>query len=126
VSEPKLGRHEDDRGIIEDLIGPVDSVTRIFTKKGKVRGNHVHYATTQWTYVVYGSLLIVTREPGDGAWTSKTYGPGTMACEKPGTAHAWRALTDVTALVFSRGPRSGEDYESDTFRLTGEDRLIRS
>lgn len=118
-----LGRHEDDRGVIQDILGPVDAVTTIFTKAGKTRGNHVHYETTQWTYIVSGSMMIVTREPG-GAMVTQVYGPGQLACEEPGVAHAWRAQTDCTALVFTRGPRSGENYEQDTFRLSGDDRLL--
>jgi hypothetical protein len=36
---------------------------------------------------------------------------------EPGVPHAWKALEDTDCLVFTRGPRSGEDYESDTYRL---------
>ncbi len=124
MTELRLGRHEDDRGVIQDLIGPVDAVTRIITRKGAVRGNHLHRETTQWTYIVQGSLLIAVREPGQDEVHSRIYVPGMLACEQPGTAHAWRAITDVTVLVFSKGPRSGEDYEQDTFRLADDDRLI--
>jgi hypothetical protein len=35
--------YEDARGVIQDLLGPVDSVTWITTKKGAIRGNHVHH-----------------------------------------------------------------------------------
>jgi quercetin dioxygenase-like cupin family protein len=109
-------RHEDYRGIIEDILPePIDCVTRIFTKAGAVRGNHRHRETIQWTYVISGRLRIVT---DDGEYRRRRdYGPGEMAREDPGIAHAWRALEDTTVLVFTRGPRSGEAYESDTIRL---------
>lgn len=108
----------DHRGLIEDILaGPIDCVTRIFTREGKVRGNHIHHATTQWTYVVEGSLLVVSRM-ADGRILHGRHGPGEMCVEKPGEAHAWKALTDTTVLVFTRGPRSGAGYESDTERLT--------
>lgn len=116
-------RHEDERGVIQDLLGPVDAVTTIFTRAGAVRGNHVHYQTTQWTYIVYGGMRIVTRSP-DGTRGDRVYRPGDMACEEPGVEHAWQAVEDTLCLVFSRGPRSGEDYESDTTRLTGKGRLL--
>ena len=32
-------------------------------------------------------------------------------------AHAVKALTDSTFLVFTQGPRGGTEYENDTFRL---------
>jgi quercetin dioxygenase-like cupin family protein len=114
----------DGRGLIEDLlVTPLDSVTRIVSWAGSIRGNHVHAQTTQWTYVVRGRLRIVTRDE-EGLVQDRAYGPGDMACELPGVAHAWEALEDCTCLVFTRGPRSGEGYEGDTVRLAAADRLI--
>lgn len=104
-------RFEDERGVIQDLLGPIDSVTRITTVKGAVRGNHVHERTTQWTLVLKGRLLMVTGSIRHELW------PLEMAVHRPGTPHAWKALEDAECLVFSRGPRSGEDYETDTVRL---------
>lgn len=113
---PELGRFTDDRGEIVDILaGPVDCVTRITTLAGKIRGNHVHAATTQWTYVISGRLLVVTEDKESR--TRREYSPGEMAEERPGIAHAWKALEDTVVLVFTRGPRSGEGYESDTERL---------
>ena len=120
-----LGWFEDDRGVIADLIAePLDSVTQIFTRKGAVRGNHVHEETVQWTYVVSGALVMAHRKPGDDLPVSWTVHPGELVCDNPGVAHAWRALEDCTVLVFTRGPRSGANYESDTQRLAPEDRLL--
>lgn len=108
-------RFEDERGVIQDLFGAIDAVTRITTRKGAVRGNHVHHKTIQWTLVLSGRMLIVT---GDGEYTRhREYGPGEMAREDPGVPHAWKALEDTEVLVFTRGPRSGEAYETDTERL---------
>jgi quercetin dioxygenase-like cupin family protein/2-polyprenyl-3-methyl-5-hydroxy-6-metoxy-1,4-benzoquinol methylase len=116
-------RFEDDRGVIQDLLGPVDSITEIFTKAGAVRGNHTHNETTQLTYIVSGALMVVTRAPGGEPFTEE-YGRGSLICEEPGIAHAWKALEDTIVLVFTRGPRSGANYESDTQRLALEDRLL--
>lgn len=119
--KPKLGRFEDERGVIQDLLGKTDSVTQIFTKKGHVRGNHTHHETTQWTYVVSGTLLALS---APDVVHETVVGPGEMIEEKLGIPHAWQALTDCTVLVFTQGPRSGASYESDTERLAPEDRLI--
>lgn len=117
-------RFEDDRGVIQDLITqPLDSVTRIFTRKGAVRGNHVHKETTQFTYVVEGKLLVVTKRPSGRPYT-ESHGAGELIVEAPGVAHAWQAEEDTTVLVFTRGPRSGANYEDDVQRLAPEDRLI--
>ena len=110
-------RFEDARGVIQDLlVTPLDGVTEIRTRRDAIRGNHFHRETTQWTYVASGRMLIVTESPGQPR-QEREYGPGEMACEEPGVAHAWRALEDTVCLVFSRGPRTGPAYESDTYRL---------
>jgi quercetin dioxygenase-like cupin family protein len=110
-------RFEDHRGVIEDLlITPLDGVTRIFTKAGAVRGNHVHKRTTQWAYIVSGRLAVVTEK--DGYRHRAEYGPGDMSHEPPGVPHAWLALEDTVCLVFTRGPRTGEGYEDDVQRLS--------
>lgn len=114
-------RFEDERGVIQDLFGACDAVTRITTVKGAIRGNHFHKDTTQWTYVMSGLLRVVTEGSGysgaTGPREQNDYGPGEIACEAPGVAHAWLALEDTDVLVFTKGPRSGPAYETDTFRL---------
>lgn len=102
----------DERGVIQDLLTePIDAVTRIRTVKGAVRGNHVHHRTIQWTYILSGSLLVAS---GD---SERVAAPGDMLVDLPGVPHAWKALEDTDCLVFTQGPRSGADYETDTFRL---------
>lgn len=108
-------RFEDHRGVIQDLLGPVDSVTEIFTVKGAVRGNHVHHHTVQYVYIVSGLLQIVWIE--DDGKHSLDYRPGNLVTERAGIPHAWKALEDTRVLVFTKGPRSGENYETDTVRL---------
>lgn len=108
-------RYEDERGVIQDYLGAVDAVTMISTRKGAVRGNHVHAETDQWTFVVSGKLLTV-----QGDEEPCVIGPGTGKrgiLEPKGIPHAWKALEDTLCLVFTRGPRSGDQYESDTIRL---------
>lgn len=108
-----MKRFEDDRGYIQDLLGSVDAVTEIYTKAGAVRGNHIHMHTDQWTYVISGVIQTADH---------KFYSNGMLFLEPAGTPHAWAALEDTTALVFTKGPRSGEDYESDVTRL--DEKLI--
>jgi quercetin dioxygenase-like cupin family protein len=108
-------RHEDDRGVIQDLLGTIDAVTEITTKAGAIRGNHVHRLTTQWTYVVSGSMTFAWTE--DDGRHVKLYETGALVTESAGVPHAWKAVTDTVVLVFTKGPRSGEAYESDTQRL---------
>jgi quercetin dioxygenase-like cupin family protein len=115
-------RYVDERGVIQDLLGTVDAVTEIWTKAGAVRGNHVHQRTTQWTYIVSGVLEVAWTE--DDGVHSELYGQGQLITEAAGVPHAWKALEDTVVLVFTKGPRSGEDYEDDTFRLPENARLL--
>jgi len=108
-------RFEDHRGVIQDLLGPVDAVTEIRTRAGACRGNHVHAETDQWVYVVSGSMLFASIQ--DDGRHEEVHGPGDLILEAVGTPHAWRAETDCTVLVLTKGPRSAEAYESDTQRL---------
>jgi quercetin dioxygenase-like cupin family protein len=109
-------RFEDNRGVIQDLLGSIDAVTEIFTKAGCVRGNHVHENTVQYTYVVSG--LLFARHGTPESHTDDMLKPGDMLTETAGVPHAWKAMEDTWVLVFTRGPRSGEAYESDTKRLS--------
>jgi quercetin dioxygenase-like cupin family protein len=116
-------RFEDERGIIQDLlITQLDGVTEIFTRAGAIRGNHIHQHTTQWAYVVSGIMTFAWTED-DGRHTA-VYEAGALVKEPAGIPHAWRAETDCTVLVFTRGPRSGPAYETDTQRLPENARLL--
>jgi quercetin dioxygenase-like cupin family protein len=115
-------RHVDERGIIQDLFGRIDAVTQIWTKAGAVRGNHTHQQTTQWTFVVSGRMTVAWLED-DGVHTREA-GPCALITEPAGIPHAWKALEDTVVLVFTRGPRSGEAYETDTQRLPENARLL--
>ena len=116
--------HKDARGTIRDLlIADLDGATIITTKAGAIRGNHYHQDTTQWTYVLDGSIKVVTEmlpEPP----LHDTLQTGEMMVSPPMERHAWQAIEDSIVLVLTKGPRSGEDYESDVVRLEGESRLI--
>ena len=106
---------EDERGYIQDYLGPVDAVTEIFTVQGAVRGNHVHQETDQWTYIAHGRLLVAWIED-DGVHTQER-ATGSFFKEPAGIPHAWKALETTRVLVMTKGPRSGPHYESDTTRL---------
>jgi quercetin dioxygenase-like cupin family protein len=123
----KVGRFEsftDERGEIRDLLRDVDldSVTLISSNRGAVRGNHYHNETEQYTYVISGTLQWITRVAGKDAEEHEARA-GDLILSPAGEQHAMKAQEDAVMLVFTRGPRSGLDYESDTFRL--EDPLIR-
>lgn len=109
---------QDDRGTITDILtkNPFDSVTVIRSNKGVVRGNHYHKDTAQWIYVQSGQLRSLTKM-GEEAVVSRVLNPGDLLLTEPLEKHAIMALEQSEFFVFTRGPRSGENYEDDTYRL---------
>jgi quercetin dioxygenase-like cupin family protein len=115
---PKFESFVDGRGEIRDMLreAELDGVTFISTKRGGVRGNHYHRETSQWTYVITGRLRWVTQREGEEP-EEEIVGPGSFVLSPPDERHAMIAEEDSTMIVFTRGPRSGAYYESDTIRL---------
>ena len=109
---------EDERGAITDILRQesIDYVTVITSKKGALRGNHVHKETVQYVYVMEGKLKALSQMSGEPVSTA-VLGKGDLIVNVPLESHAFEALEDTTFLVFTRGPRGGENYEDDTFRL---------
>ena len=109
---------EDERGSITDILRqePIDYVTVITSKKGALRGNHVHKETVQYVYVMEGKLKALSQMPDEPVCTT-VLEAGDLIVNVPNEGHAFEALEDTTFLVLTRGPRGGENYEDDTFRL---------
>lgn len=107
---------QDARGKIEDLvIERVDAITRITFEIGAVRGNHFHKETTQWTFVLKGTIQVSTI--ADGVILSETFTEGDLFVSLPNEPHAMQAVTKSEILVFTSGPRSGDSYAIDTYRI---------
>lgn len=109
---------KDFRGEITDLIQneKINSVTLITIKKGAIRGNHFHKKTSQWNYIVSGKMRLVTKMPNKKI-KKILLKPGDLAMTFPGELHALMGVQNCKCLVFTRGPRAGKNYESDTYRL---------
>jgi oxalate decarboxylase/phosphoglucose isomerase-like protein (cupin superfamily) len=124
VSRPAVS-HRDERGTITDLVTGerFDAITVITSRKGAVRGNHYHQETLQVLYVIRGRIELVTQTPG-GPVRSQHAGPGDLVRTPPVERHAIVALEDSEFIVFTRGPRAGREFETDTFRL--EEPLVRA
>ncbi len=110
--------HKDKRGKIIDLLSKekINAVTYLSFKKGAVRGNHFHKKTVQWAFVMSGKLLIKSQKP-QSRITQMTIKEGDLMVDEKNESHAILALKDSEIIVFTRGPRGGKEYESDTFRL---------
>lgn len=111
--------YEDERGIIADILERVeiDCVTLITSKKGARRGDHYHKESIQYTFVLKGTLQLITQEPG-GEVKTTTIKAGDLVYTPPMEKHALIALDDSEILILTRGPRGGKSYEEDTYRLS--------
>jgi hypothetical protein len=117
VSKPTPA-FSDDRGTITDILykEPVDAIAVIESRKGVVRGNHYHKDTIQWTLLHSGRLKYFC-QVGDGPIETRVIEPGDLIVSAAMEKHALLAMEDSVFYVFTRGPRGGQDYERDTYRL---------
>lgn len=117
ISTPKTS-FKDERGIIKDILirEPIDAITMIQSNKGVVRGNHYHKDTTQWVYVLSGQLKSLTQKENE-AVIEQIVNPGDLIVAEPMEKHALIALKNTEFYVFTKGPRGGDSYEDDTYRL---------
>ncbi len=109
---------QDHRGEIFDVLQreQIEYATIIHSRKDSVRANHYHKETYQYLYVMSGKLRAVSQMPGEEP-TEAIMVANDLILSVPHERHAFEALEDTTFLVLTRGPRGGEDYEKDTFRL---------
>ena len=114
---------QDERGKIIDIIQKerLEYVTLISSKKGTIRGNHYHKKSVQYSFLLKGKMKLFTRIP-EGKIKTAILKAGDLVYNPAWEQHALVALQDSEFLVFTRGPRGGQDYEKDTFRL--KDKLI--
>lgn len=110
--------YTDDRGEIMDILDHVaiDSSTLITSKRGARRGDHYHKESEQYLYVVSGKVKLIAQMP-DGQHSHAILERGYVAYTPPLERHTYIALEDSVFLVLTKGPRGGQTYESDTFRL---------
>ena len=117
--EHKDVNFEDARGTITDIFvkNPKDHCTIIVTKKGAIRGNHYHKRSRQHDFIISGSFEAYGQKVGESEVTKVLLQPYDLATWEPNEAHEFVALEDTTFLTFIDGPRGGEEYEGDTYRL---------
>jgi quercetin dioxygenase-like cupin family protein len=108
----------DARGDIIDILRntAVEYATIITSKRGAVRANHYHKETYQYVYMLEGRMRVVSQMP-DESREEVILEKGDLIVNTPLEHHAFEAVDDCTMLVLTRGPRGGEDYEKDTYRL---------
>jgi dTDP-4-dehydrorhamnose 3,5-epimerase len=109
---------KDKRGLIQDIFigGKFDHATYIFMKRGGIRGNHYHKKTVQYMFVIEGKVEYYYSGIGEKA-KKVVLKPGDFIETPAFECHAVRPVKDTKVLVLARGPRGGDGYEDDTYRL---------
>jgi dTDP-4-dehydrorhamnose 3,5-epimerase-like enzyme len=112
----------DERGSISDILykTEINHVAVIESKcAGVIRANHYHKATTQTIFLTKGSLRY-WYQPLDKSQPVKSIVVQAYetVTSPPNEIHALEILEPNQFIVFSQGIRGGQDYESDTFRVT--------
>jgi quercetin dioxygenase-like cupin family protein len=110
----------DDRGIIRDIFygKNINHGTLITNNPYAVRGNHYHKETTQYTYIVSGELEYYYTDLNKKIISKFKASAGDLLVSEPNEIHAMRSgPAGCVFIAFAEGPRGGEDYEKDTFRV---------
>lgn len=110
---------EDARGSIRDIFvdRPQQHVTIITTAQGGARGNHFHKVSVQSDYLVSGSFDVYSQKAGEEKVTHDEWHPGELLEWDAGEAHEFVAREESVFVTFVNGPRGGDQFESDTFRI---------
>ena len=115
--------HRDERGAIIDIFEKkiINHCTIVTFKKKSVRGNHFHKKSYQYTLIIDGNFTVkemkIKNNKLKKIFTYKAK-KNNFIEHKPNHAHAFKCnSTRGSMIVFSKGLRSGKNYEKDTFRL---------
>lgn len=110
--------HSDERGDIFDILNKnVSHIGLVTFKKGVIRARHYHHQSTQYDYVVSGTLKLVVCMP-DGTQREEYVLESGMTSEiAPGIAHAYQALEDSVIVDITTLSREDSGYEDDTVRV---------
>lgn len=115
-----LEKFSDGRGSIVDVFYKknINHVNIVESKPLVVRGNHTHRLTVQHVLILDGSLTYWYQEKDNLKPSFIELNKGDLVTSPPGEIHAMKiGPSGCTFMAFSEGPRGGEDYESDTFRV---------
>jgi oxalate decarboxylase/phosphoglucose isomerase-like protein (cupin superfamily) len=119
-SEAGLSSFSDSRGSITDIFfkKSINHGCIITNEPGAIRGNHYHNHTTQYTYVLLGTLTYYSSKVGSDVIEKYEAIAGDMIISEPREIHAMKTNGDgCTFIAFAEGPRGGADYETDTVRV---------
>jgi len=96
---------------------PYEHTVIVYSKKGSVRGNHFHKKSQQSDFMLWGTMEAYSRKQRSKKIERFVVKPNDVTYWDKGEVHEFIALEDCAFLSFVNGPRGGNNYEKDTFRL---------
>lgn len=110
---------KDKRGTIMDIFvkEPYEHCVIIYSNKGAVRGSHFHKKSLQADFMLSGKMMAFSRKKGSKKIQKFVISANDVTYWDKGEAHEFIALEKCAFLSFVNGPRGGNKYESDTYRL---------
>src|SRR3990167_5264145 len=114
---------KDERGFITRLVDtdeyPLRAVLYITSKKGTVRGNHLHKKDAHFVYCLSGKFRYSEKDMSikKPKKQSVILKPGDVVLSRPGIAHSMEFLEDTVFLAFTTEKRDQEKYEDDIQRI---------
>jgi len=114
---------KDERGFITRLVDtdeyPLRAVLYITSKKGTIRGNHLHKKDAHFVYCLNGKFRYSEKDLSKkkSRKQSVILEPGDVVLSKPGIAHSMEFLEDTVFLAFTTEKRDQEKYEDDIQRI---------
>ena len=113
---PKIN-FTDNRGYIKDLLynQSINHITLIGSKKNKIRGNHFHKKTIQYTFILKGELIYFWKHLKKNKIFRKRMKSGSLIKTSRNLVHAFKFLKSTEILIFISGLRGGKDYIKDTY-----------
>jgi len=110
---------KDARGTIMDIFvnEPYEHTVIIYSNKGAVRGSHYHKNSVQADFMLFGKMMAYSRKKGSKKIIKTLLTANDVTHWEKGEAHQFIALEKCAFLSFVNGPRGGDKYETDTYRL---------
>lgn len=108
----------DARGDIFDIAeGTVGHVGMVTFVKGAIRGKHYHKESTQYSYVISGTLKFTVSDIDGGNAREYLLEKGALSTIPPRVIHTYEALSDAVMLDLTTLARTNDGYEKDTVRV---------
>jgi len=110
---------KDQRGTIMDIFvsESYEHCVIVYCNKGAVRGNHFHKKSQQTDFMLFGKMWAYSRKKGSKKIEKNLISQNDLTRWEKGEVHEFIAAEKCAFLSFVNGPRGGDEYESDTYRL---------